>query len=300
MRKAFCMIAMLFCLALYASHKQNPSHEKEGNAKPSEVATAPNDKPKTPEETPERKQEVGWIDRLLTWPEGVGAVAVILTLGAIIWQSDETRKSANAAARNIELIKTKERAKLLIAVRHKDFGKNDIPFVEFQVFNVGESKAFTGLAVGGIYFSASEKLDGSGDGYYELKISDSAMNANEKSWEKVHWPGHPLDRYTEEMANEGILTHLHGVITFRDVFEDQWSRRFHYIWRDYGATIYFAGRGNVDGFWESQMEERDQKIQSHHQPGKAKIAGKKFVRWLEELAKDDTELSESHREPPLV
>jgi len=33
----------------------------------------------------------------IRWPEGITALAIILTLGAVAWQSDETRKAAKAA-----------------------------------------------------------------------------------------------------------------------------------------------------------------------------------------------------------
>ena len=38
--------------------------------------------------------------RLVTWPEGITAWAIMLTLGAIVWQAWETRKAAKTMAQN--------------------------------------------------------------------------------------------------------------------------------------------------------------------------------------------------------
>lgn len=42
----------------------------------------------------------GWY-KLITWPEGVATWALILTLGAIVWQACESRRSANISERAV-------------------------------------------------------------------------------------------------------------------------------------------------------------------------------------------------------
>src|SRR5271166_6400035 len=44
----------------------------------------------------------GW-HKLVTWPEGIATWALMFTLGAIIWQSCETRRAAGAANKSIHL-----------------------------------------------------------------------------------------------------------------------------------------------------------------------------------------------------
>jgi hypothetical protein len=51
----------------------------------------------------------GW-HKFVTWPEGIATWALILTLGAIGWQSCETRKAAKAANRSAEAFIRSERA----------------------------------------------------------------------------------------------------------------------------------------------------------------------------------------------
>jgi hypothetical protein len=47
-----------------------------------------------------------WWHVFFTWPEGITAWAIMLTLGAIIWQAWETRKAATAAGDSIKLQET--------------------------------------------------------------------------------------------------------------------------------------------------------------------------------------------------
>jgi hypothetical protein len=49
------------------------------------------------------KPQLQWWDKLLSWPEGITAWLILLTLYAIGWQSWETRKSAQAARNSIRL-----------------------------------------------------------------------------------------------------------------------------------------------------------------------------------------------------
>jgi hypothetical protein len=44
-----------------------------------------------------------WWHKLVTWPEGVTAWLILLTLGAITWQAWETRKAAEATAQGVDL-----------------------------------------------------------------------------------------------------------------------------------------------------------------------------------------------------
>jgi hypothetical protein len=50
-----------------------------------------------------------WWHVFFAWPEGITALLIMLTLGAIIWQSWETRKSAEAALYSVKLQKAQLR-----------------------------------------------------------------------------------------------------------------------------------------------------------------------------------------------
>ena len=62
-----------------------------------------------------------WWYILVTWPEGITAWAIILTLVAISLQSNETRKAATAAARGIEIQERGQRAWLVIRSTMKSY-----------------------------------------------------------------------------------------------------------------------------------------------------------------------------------
>jgi hypothetical protein len=95
MKKGLILVIVLLALAGYsASHKQDPTHNQQQPTHPPAESALPAQQVKPKQETSKRQKTVDWLNMLLTWPEGVGAIAVILTLGAIVWQSDETRKAA--------------------------------------------------------------------------------------------------------------------------------------------------------------------------------------------------------------
>jgi len=51
----------------------------------------------------EGKPDPPWWDEFFAWPEGITALLIMLTLGAIIWQAWETRKAADAARDSIRI-----------------------------------------------------------------------------------------------------------------------------------------------------------------------------------------------------
>jgi hypothetical protein len=82
----------------------------------------------------------GW-HKFLTWPEGITAWLIMLTLGAIIWQAWETRKAAQAALKSVRLQEVQLRQWVEI-----DDWKTSAPYIQptmkeadltilFRVFN---------------------------------------------------------------------------------------------------------------------------------------------------------------------
>ena len=69
---------------------------KEGGKHAKDASVTKHDDDKAGNDTEGGYQPPVWA-KFVTWPEGVGAWAVILTLLAIAWQSIETRRAANAA-----------------------------------------------------------------------------------------------------------------------------------------------------------------------------------------------------------
>jgi hypothetical protein len=88
-----------------------------------------------------------WWDKLLAWPEGITAWLLMLTLGAVCWQSWEMRKSAKASLAQIRLTTEKERARLYvrpgILESFKDRGTEKWALrVRLEVENSGNSRAY--------------------------------------------------------------------------------------------------------------------------------------------------------------
>lgn len=103
------MVVLLLGLAVLAgTHQQDPRHDQERAAEPaSGAATAapdsPLNQPQTKQERPQDRSKMEGFYEFIKWPEGIEVLAIILTLGAIVWQSDETRKAAKATEKSVDL-----------------------------------------------------------------------------------------------------------------------------------------------------------------------------------------------------
>jgi hypothetical protein len=150
MRKALFMVVLMLGLAiLSATHEQNPSHNEKGPSEPSTgTPVSPNpppNQPKPEQQGTSRQEEMERFYKFIGWPNGIEALAIILTLGAIVWQSDETRKAARAALLNAQAVINAERPWLIVVVKspagpHSIFtvhlrnkGKNPAQIVETRI-----------------------------------------------------------------------------------------------------------------------------------------------------------------------
>lgn len=159
MYKSLGMIALLICLAvLSAAHQQNPSHNQERPTEPASGAgVAPNlpaNKPQPKQERSKGSEKMDWFYELIRWPEGITALAIILTLGAIVWQAVETRRAADgakqaaeAALLNAQAVVNSERARLYFVVDKKmDSAKHGVAIFTIYAINNGRTPAeLTGL-----------------------------------------------------------------------------------------------------------------------------------------------------------
>jgi len=263
------LVIVWFAIEAMPAHNQVSSKRTAGQSQqsaqqPSAPAVAPatiNQATNYYQQDPADKPQ-GW-HKFVTWPDGIVAWLIMLTLVAIVWQAWETRKAAEATSRGLEIGKTKERAKIVLVVSNLNPLLNTIPKVQFTVANKGESKAFIHAAIGALHISKSKVLVGNGSGWYLLKAHDSVMPSDHSSTEEAVWPGHPLDVYTQEMIDgnsKDWFIHLHGKIAFRDAFEDSWELKFHYIWRELGGMLYLPPLGNTTGYWESQLSISEEKV----------------------------------------
>ena len=94
------LLATVIGMSQYADSAKQRHEDRTKHANGASVAKG--DDSKTGQNTEDAYQPPVWA-KFVTWPEGVGAWAVILTLLAIVWQSAETRRAANAARDSIRL-----------------------------------------------------------------------------------------------------------------------------------------------------------------------------------------------------
>jgi len=99
-----------------------------------------------------KDQPQGW-HKLIAWPEGVATWALIFTLGAIVWQAIETRRSVQVSLRPRLIIRG-------IAVDSDVKGWQGW-HVECQIVNVGGSKAWvteSNLTIDRLGITAEDRL----------------------------------------------------------------------------------------------------------------------------------------------
>jgi hypothetical protein len=209
-----------------------------------------------------------WVKRATAWPEGVGAIAVILTLWIIAWQSVETRAAARASeasvleakrqgdqmAEQVRITMAKERARLSIIFPtrepHVDVWKiEDVDdatvlqqlVLSIDVTNDGETRAFNVVAsgyvlmkdieVGEIYTSYGSKLAISRviGGNGSAGLPVSVSLAPAEMELNLV----PSEEWKRVRSGEAPL-HMIGAISYEDVFGKPHQTPFHCTWKVVG------------------------------------------------------------------
>jgi hypothetical protein len=109
MLRNMVLLTILALAVPTVSEQQKPTGQQDArksqrDAKQVDVPAAPitNNQATSYYEQPRENKPQGW-HKLVTWPEGITAWAIMFTLGAIIWQAWETRVAAIAAKDSIKL-----------------------------------------------------------------------------------------------------------------------------------------------------------------------------------------------------
>lgn len=177
----------------------------------------------------------GW-HRFVTWPEGIATWALIFTLGAIAWQSIETRRATNSQ-------RDKERARL--SVEMSNVGGNIYlqhlqrvdPFdwiAEIKITQHGPTKAFNVVGYATVVVKPihearptvplkkmirmrdlSDRIAGEPIAPIEVSVAFCAID----------------DDTMQEVDAERLRVHFFGVIRYRDVFGASRKTTFRYIWK---------------------------------------------------------------------
>lgn len=144
------LAAVILGLTVYVSvQNQRAAEQAVHQADQKPKAGAPSLGHEEPQENTKNPQRnpPGWY-RFFTWPDGMTTWAILLTLWAIAWQSNETKKAAQASRDSVALFLAKERARLTIKIgryawQKAGFGTYEPgPIMEFIVANLGPTHAF--------------------------------------------------------------------------------------------------------------------------------------------------------------
>ena len=244
------LIVAVLCMSRYA---ENRKAEKPDNSYASSPQTpiAPSDAGKSPRETYKPQNPPSWIDTF-TWPEGVTAWSLLLTLIVIAFQSIETHAAADATAASVEAAKVqaglireqmvtqveRERARLNLEVQpieipEKTFYDGVDLSTCIKITNVGHSNAY--VKDGAVRFA----LVASGQGYFSPASPEDFSpfsNTIEPTKGPVYCPVQSdyiplrLREFAEDVANGVRALYLYGFIEY-ETMGIRWHRDFGYVWR---------------------------------------------------------------------
>jgi hypothetical protein len=111
------LIGAVLDVSRYAENRKTEHQENAQGSSPNAVIS-PNCDDQCAKNANKPHQAPNWID-MFTWPEGVGAWALLLTLVVIAWQSTETRDAAQYASLNAQILVNTERPWLFVSYEHQ-------------------------------------------------------------------------------------------------------------------------------------------------------------------------------------
>ena len=163
-----------------------------------------------------------WWDVLIAWPEGITAWLLLLTLGAIVWQAWETRKSARgakeaaqAALLNAQALINSERPWILVKV---DASKGVLGFDGFDITAINRGRTPASI----------------------VSYSSNCLIVDEGETMQVE-PEYGKMKTVSEILLPGEPTHLDsvgsGTVAMYCVSEEKWRRVV-----GMEAWAYFVGR----------------------------------------------------------
>jgi len=280
---ALSVITMLLAFAVppmpgeHQPRSQQRASQSQGHANQPDLppASVTNNQPTCYYEEHTSDKPQGW-HKLIAWPEGITTWAIMLTLGAIVWQTWETRKAAKGAGESAaaaiiqtKTMKDRERARLsilsvftpLLAYNTRT-GIGEIPLkITMLIINDGNSWAFNIRAEG--HFDIEEIIDSPEASvsdesldWYRLDMPTTIRSVGKESQTEIfvtHMPDSKRDSYaidvkTANALRSGELTiKIGGEITYEDAFGDKHKTPFFYLW-DVNGDEGIGGWG-MDSRW---------------------------------------------------
>ncbi|MGB6871047.1 MAG: hypothetical protein WA399_14185 [Acidobacteriaceae bacterium] len=196
----------------------------------------------------ESHQYPSWIDTF-RWPEGATAWALFLTLVVIGWQSNETRRAANAALTQEQNVRKKERARLEVVfppdpptsleqtIVNRDDSRTELVEISVEIMRDGESNAYNVRVVAQVSARGTlrgEKFLSWGD---ELQCPKVIRDADSDKPVRISLaPGGfgsfiTIPQKEMESVRQGkAFLHAFGRVSYEDVFEGGHTTPFHFVW----------------------------------------------------------------------
>jgi hypothetical protein len=247
--RALAILALICCLSAVANHQQATAQQHQ-KATPNDILTSItiNNDDHSKHEDQKENNVPRW------WPEGITAMAVILTLFAIAYQSYYTRVAAEATQRATEHSIASERAWVIVNEVRLTAGAKDAPEGDQQVFvqcaatNHGRTPARV-LGMKAVW--ANGPIADPGKTWDQtLYDSDGQLTPRwvmlPEKFTALHCPI-PGFHSTPGTAIKGVVEpgqagFIHGVIRYWDMFsETDRYTRFCYRWEN-------AAPGKKEGF----------------------------------------------------
>jgi hypothetical protein len=172
----------------------------------------------------------GWY-KLVTWPEGIATWAVILTLGAIVWQSWETKKAAQAARDGVELQINKERARVRIIVNDPILSPNNAG-VHWTLENYGTTYAFIHVALIRLVLTSEREIVSDYSKCKSVFIGKSIKPDTKLPLLALTQlePSGLTANQIMEITKGTLFVHFYGFVKYQDLFDHRWRRRIHLRW----------------------------------------------------------------------
>jgi hypothetical protein len=164
----------------------------------------------------------------------IGITAI--TAGFICWQAWETRKAAQAARQNIELVVDKERPRISVYVGKIDLSlpeSESSPAIHSIAYVVHCDGATPAINVDARWQSAiTSSFDPPAERSYVPMVLPSSLNPRAQGYEcTAYLPKTVLSPSEVEDINQGrSVVHFWGIIDYEDVFKNSWRTSFRYVW----------------------------------------------------------------------
>jgi hypothetical protein len=213
---------------------QQDARKSQRDTKQADVPAAPitNNQATAYYEQPRENKPQGW-HKLVTWPEGITAWAILFTLGAIIWQAVETRKAAIAARDSINTFISKERARLRIEVEPLNYEwPKEVslgPPIDFKLCYNGTTEAFIKISEVWCDISDSkEPCPGKISSILDIPkvITKDTVLKEQKA---LIWPSLSGDTL-QEVKDGKSFVHFYGFVRYTDVFDKERETGWYYPW----------------------------------------------------------------------